>query len=396
MKIKTASRIGQIKEYYFSKKLKEISVLRERGIKIMNLGIGSPDLAPSMEVINRLKAESTKDSHHKYQSYIGAEVLREAFGIWYDKYFDVRLDPFDEILPLIGSKEGIMHISMTFLEQGDEVLLPNPGYPAYRATALLAGATTSEYLLSEDQGWLPDLEALEKKDLSKVKIMWVNYPHMPTGAPATKAFFAKLVDFAHRHQILVVNDNPYSFVLNKPLSILSVPGAKEVALELNSLSKSHNMAGWRIGMLAGNSEYLGEILKFKSNMDSGMFLPAQLAAVEALSLDAVWYRNINEIYAERKEKVLEIMDLLDCKYQHNSGGMFVWGRIPNQYKDGFELSDRILDEARVFITPGGIFGSQGDQYIRISLCAPIELFEQAKTQIKEVIAKIKVGAAATN
>ncbi len=391
MKIKPASRIGHVKEYYFSKKLKEIAAMRKSGIEILNLGIGSPDLSPADQVIKRLQHESLKDGHHKYQSYIGAEALRNAFSIWYQKYFDVTLNPANEVLPLIGSKEGIMHIAMTFLEAGDEVLLPNPGYPAYRATAHLAGASTREYLLSEANGWLPDLDALGREDLSKVKIMWVNYPHMPTGASATLAFFKDLIEFGKANEILIVNDNPYSFVLNQPLSILSVPGAKEVALELNSLSKSHNMAGWRIGMLGGDAGYISEILKFKSNMDSGMFLPAQLAAVEALSLEEDWYENINQVYAKRKLKVLEIMDLLECECQDDNGGMFVWGRIPKQYKDSYELSDLVLHEAQVFVTPGGIFGSQGDQYIRISLCAQVEHFEKAKQQIEKALNKIQVG-----
>lgn len=385
MKIKTASRIGEIKEYYFSKKLKEIAAIKAQGIDVLNLGIGSPDLSPAKEVINRLSLESQKDGHHKYQSYIGADMLRSAFSDWYQHYFKVRLDPQTEILPLIGSKEGIMHISMTFLEEGDEVLIPNPGYPAYRATALLAGAKPVEYLLYEENAWLPDLDELEKSDLSKVKIIWVNYPHMPTGAIANVGFYKSLFAFAERHNILIVNDNPYSFILNQPLSILAVEGAKEVAIELNSLSKSHNMAGWRIGMMAGKSEWLKEILKFKSNMDSGMFLPAQLAAVQALSLDKCWYADLNQIYMARKQKVLQIMDLLDCSYQKDVGGMFVWGKVSGRYKDAFELSDLVLEHANVFLTPGGIFGSQGKQYIRISLCAELELFGKAHDRINKVL-----------
>ncbi len=385
MKIDTADRIKQVKEYYFSKKLKEIAGMRKQGVNVLNLGIGSPDLSPAKEVINRLNIESGKDGHHKYQSYIGAVQLREAFAKWYETFFKVDLDSASEILPLIGSKEGIMHISMTFLQNGDEVLIPNPGYPAYRATALLAGAQPVDYLLTAENGWLPDLEALEKSDLSKVKIMWLNYPHMPTGASANKVFFEQLIVFAKRNNILLVNDNPYSFVLNEPLSILSVEGAKEVAIELNSLSKSHNMAGWRIGMLGAKKEWLNEIVKFKSNMDSGMFLPAQLAAVQALQLDQIWYEDLNKIYKERKEKVLEIMDLLDCEYQKEAGGLFVWGRVPSRFKNAYELSDLILNDAHVFLTPGGIFGTQGDHYIRISLCAPIELFDQAINRIKKTL-----------
>jgi len=390
MKIKTSSRIQQVKEYYFSKKLKEIAAMRERGLNIINLGIGSPDRSPDKAVIKKLKIESNKEGQHKYQSYVGAPPLRAAFASWYQKYFKVELNAEKEILPLIGSKEGIMHISMTFLEAGDEVLIPNPGYPAYRATALLAGATPREYLLSEKHDWLPDLEKLEREDLSKVKIMWINYPHMPTGAAASLAFFKEIIAFGKRHNILIVNDNPYSFVLNKPLSILSVPGAKDIAIELNSLSKSHNMAGWRIGMMATNSEFLTEILKFKSNMDSGMFLPLQLAAVEALSLDGNWYESLNELYARRKKKVLEIMDLLECTYDPNGGGMFVWGRVPDHYRDAYEMSDIVLEQANVFLTPGGIFGSQGIPYIRISLCANEEMLDLAKQRISKILKAVAV------
>ena len=387
MKIETADRIKQIKEYYFSKKLKEIAAMRAQGKDILNLGIGSPDLSPAKEVINRLILESQKDGHHKYQSYVGAPQLRTAFSAWYKKHFAVDLDAAKEILPLIGSKEGIMHISMTFLQEGDEVLIPNPGYPAYRATALLAGAKPVEYLLSEENNWLPNLEVLEKQDLSRVKIMWTNYPHMPTGAPATFDFYKKVIAFGKKNNILIVNDNPYSFVLNSPRSILSIEGAKEVAIELNSLSKSHNMAGWRIGMMAGNADLLKEILKFKSNMDSGMFLPAQLAAVQALSLDENWYADINKIYKRSRKKVVDIMNLLECTCQEDAGGMFVWGRVPETYKDAYELSDRMLNDANVFLTPGGIFGSQGDPYIRISLCAEVEVFENALVRIKKVLIK---------
>lgn len=385
MKIETADRIKQVKEYYFSKKLKEIAAMRAKGLDIINLGIGSPDRSPSDQVIKRLQIESEKNGHHKYQSYVGAPALREAFAAWYQTFFQVNLNPQDEILPLIGSKEGIMHVSMTFLQAGDEVLIPNPGYPAYQATALLTGATPRPYLLSASNQWLPDLEALEKEDLSRVKLMWINYPHMPTGAKGNIDFYKKIIDFAHRHNILVVNDNPYSFVLNEPLSILSVDGAKEVAMELNSLSKSHNMAGWRVGMLAGKSTFLKEVLKFKSNMDSGMFLPAQLAATQALALDASWYADLNKVYQIRKQRVLEIMDLLDCQYDKDSGGMFVWGAIPTKYTDAYELSDFILNKAQVFLTPGGIFGTQGEQYIRISLCAKEEVFNEAIDRISNVL-----------
>lgn len=383
MTIKTANRINRIQEYFFSKKLKEIAAMRANGKDVINLGIGSPDLAPADEVISVLNKESKKAQNHCYQSYIGATELRNAFSKWYKSHFEVTLDPDSEILPLIGSKEGIMHISMTYLEEGDHVLIPNPGYPAYKAAASLSGATAIEYQLSADKNWMPDLEALSLLDLSKVKIMWLNYPHMPTGAQASRNDFEKLVAFAVKHQILLVNDNPYSFILNdNPLSLLSVDGAHEVALELNSLSKSHNMAGWRIGMIAGGDQYLSEILKFKSNMDSGMFLPVQLAAVKALNLSQDWYDNLNQIYRERQLKVFQIMDLLGCNYDRQQGGMFVWAKVPESAKSGFDLSTELLSEAHVFVTPGGIFGSNGNDYIRISLCNKIPVFEQVINRIR--------------
>ncbi len=385
MIIQTASRLGDVKEYYFSKKLREIAELQAAGKRIINLGIGSPDLSPADEVINALKIESTKDGHHQYQSYSGIIELRQAYADFYKKWYDVELNPTNEVLPLIGSKEGIMHISMTFLEKGDEVLIPNPGYPTYRSVANLTGATIREYDLVEGNNWLPDLGQLAKQDLSKVKIMWVNYPHMPTGGQADVTFFECLIAFAKKHEILVVNDNPYSFILNdNPMSILSIEGAKEVALELNSLSKSHNMAGWRMGVLTGNSEYIQTILRFKSNMDSGMFKPMQLAAVEALKLDKKWFEKLNSTYKKRQQKVHQLFETLGCTYDTNAGGMFVWAKIPNHFKDGFEMTDYILEQTGVFITPGGIFGSNGDQYIRASLCSPIEILEEAIAKIEQI------------
>ena len=384
--IETASRLGEVKEYYFSTKLKEIAQMNESGEPIINLGIGNPDMLPPKEVINTLMAQSQQRNVHGYQSYVGIPELRRAFAKWYQEHFEVSLDPTTEILPLIGSKEGIMHISMTYLEPGDEVLIPNPGYPAYRAVANLTGASVREYFLSEDKEWLPDLEALGKQDLSKVKIMWVNYPNMPTGAQATKEFFVELVAFAKKHQLLVCNDNPYSFILNDtPFSILSTPGAMEVALELNSLSKAHNMAGWRVGMLGGGSHYIQNILRFKSNMDSGMFRPLQMAAVEALQIDKSWYAGMNAIYKMRQQKVFALLDLLGCQYDANQTGMFVWAKIPSTYKNGFELSDEILYNARVFITPGGIFGSQGEGYIRASLCNEVDVFEAAIKRVAKIL-----------
>lgn len=385
MNISTADRIKQIKEYYFSVKLKEIAQLRVSGKDIINLGIGSPDLPPSPETIKALHEESRNPFQHGYQSYVGIPELRNAFANWYQKYFGVSLNPNEEILPLIGSKEGIMHISMTYLQAGDEVLVPNPGYPTYRSATLLTGASVRDYDLSALNNWYPDFEALADSDLSKVKIMWVNYPHMPTGTRASHKVFEQLIRFANDHQILIVNDNPYGFILNdEQLSILKIDGAKEVALELNSLSKSHNMAGWRIGMMAGHPKYLKEIIKFKSNMDSGMFRPMQLAAVQALANPDSWYSNVNTVYRERREKAFELLDMIGCKYDSNQVGMFVWAQIPEQYNNAYELSDKVLYDADVFLTPGTIFGSQGAQYIRISLCGKIEVFDKAIKRISAI------------
>jgi len=381
--IQPASRLNSVEEYYFSTKLKQIAQMRQEGIPVINLGIGSPDLAPSADTIAALTKSASNPNNHAYQGYQGIPALREAFAQFYQKQYQVELNPINEILPLIGSKEGIMHLAMAYLEPGDETLIPNPGYPTYAAACKLAGAKVREYTLSEANNWLPDLEQLEKEDLSKVKIMWINYPHMPTGAKATKELFLKLKDFANRHQILLVNDNPYSFILNEqPLSILSIPGMKEVAVELNSLSKSHNMAGWRIGAILGKTEFLAPALKFKSNMDSGMFLPLQEAAVEALKADQTWFDQQNVIYKSRQQKVFELLDLLNCRYDPKQTGMFVWAKIPTEYKDGYALSDKILEDNAVFITPGGIFGSQGNGYIRISLCAKEEVFQTAIDRIK--------------
>ncbi len=382
--IETAGRLGAVKEYYFSVKLKEIARMRAEGKPVLNLGIGSPDLPPADGVLEELSREAIHPDNHAYQPYSGIPELRRAFAGWYRQYFQVELDPEGEVLPLIGSKEGIMHIAMTYLETGDEVLVPNPGYPAYRAVSDLTGATVREYQLAEHQNWLPDLDALAETDLSRVKIMWVNYPNMPTGASATRAFFEELVRFAQKHRILIVNDNPYAFILNDhPLSILSVPGAKDVALELNSLSKAHNMAGWRVGVLSGKSSFLQDILRFKSNMDSGMFKPVQLAAARALGAPADWYRRLNGVYRSRREGVFDLLDLLGCNYDTEQVGMFVWARIPDRYEDGFQLSDEVLYKAHVFITPGGIFGSQGKRYIRVSLCSPGDLYRESIRRINE-------------
>ncbi len=380
--IATASRLGSVEEYYFSTKLKEIASLRAAGIPVINLGIGSPDLAPSSETIQALTQSAANPANHAYQSYQGIPALRQAFANFYAKHYAVSVDWNQEVLPLIGSKEGIMHIAMAYLEPGDETLIPNPGYPTYQAACALAGATVRNYELSEEGNWLPDLEALGQQDLSRVKIMWVNYPHMPTGAKADAAFFTRLRDFAIEHTILLVNDNPYSFILNEnPISMLSIPGMKDVAIELNSLSKSHNMSGWRIGAAIGKAEFLQAVMKFKSNMDSGMFLPLQEAAAKALEADVTWFENQNKLYKERQKLVFQLLDLLDCRYDPAQTGMFVWAKVPDEFLSGYALSDKILAENAVFITPGGIFGSQGNGYVRISLCAKEQVFEEAIQRI---------------
>jgi len=382
--LRTSSRLDGIGEYYFSKKLREIDELNRQGRQVINLGIGSPDLPPHPDVVAVLSEESRKPNVHAYQSYKGSPVLRKAFADWYRDWYGVGLDPDTEILPLIGSKEGIMHICMTYLQEGDEALVPNPGYPTYQSAVKLAGARVRSYRLREEQGWFPDLEALAMEDLSRVKLMWVNYPHMPTGTQPTAALFETLVAFGKRHGILICHDNPYSFILNDtPKSILAVPGAKEVVLELNSLSKAQNMAGWRIGVLAGAGDRISEVLTFKSNMDSGMFLPVQLAAAKALGLGRDWYDSLNEVYRKRREKTCELLDMLDCTYDTAQTGMFLWARVPAAYRDGYELSDRVLQDAAVFITPGGIFGSEGDGYVRVSLCSTVEKMEESMIRIKE-------------
>lgn len=382
--METAKRLDGIGEYYFSQKLREIDELNKQGKQIINLGIGSPDLPPHPDVIRTLQEEAAKTNTHAYQSYKGSPVLRKAFADWYRNWYGVELNPDTEILPLIGSKEGIMHICMTYLDKKDEVLVPNPGYPTYRSAVKLAGGKCVEYELKEKNHYAPDFKKLEKKDLGKVKLMFVNYPQMPTGQLPTKELFEELVAFGKKHDILIIHDNPYSFILNeKPESLLSVDGAKEVVIELNSLSKSHNMAGWRVGVLCGAKERIEEVLRFKSNMDSGMFLPLQLAAAKALTLGKEWQDEVNAIYRERREKVFELLETLHCRVSREQAGMFVWARIPDQYKSGFELSDEVLYGSNVFITPGGIFGTAGDKYIRVSLCAPVTKFEESLQRIRE-------------
>ena len=385
MHVPTASRLAQTQEYYFSKKLREIDELNQAGKRIINLGIGSPDLPPPPAVTAALSADAELPTAHGYQSYKGVPALREAMSAWYERAYGVTLDPNTEILPLLGSKEGIMHVSMTFLEAGDEVLLPNPGYPTYRAAAQLTGATLRDYDLTAATGWLPDLDALAASDLSRVKLMWVNYPHMPTGTRANPAFLTRLVDFARAHDILLVHDNPYSFILNdQPASLLAVPGARDVVLELNSLSKSHNMAGWRVGLLAGRADLLQDVLRFKSNMDSGMFRPVQRAAVAALALGAEWFAELNARYAARRERVYQILDALNCAYDRAQVGLFVWAAVPPAYPDGYALSDAVLYQTGVFITPGGIFGSNGNGYVRLSLCQPVDVLDEALERVRKV------------
>jgi len=382
MNITTSKRLEGIGEYYFSQKLREIDELNKQGRNIINLGIGSPDLPPHPDVVKVLQEEAAKPNTHAYQNYKGSPILRKAIADWYAKWYSVELNADTEILPLIGSKEGIMHICMTYLNEGDEALIPNPGYPTYSSAVKLAGGKAIAYEMKEENNWAPDFDALEKTDLSKVKLLWVNYPHMPTGQLPTRKLFEKIVVFGKKHNILVCHDNPYSFILNKtPMSLLSVEGAKEVVIELNSLSKSQNMAGWRVGMLSGAKERIDEILRFKSNMDSGMFLPVQLAAAKALSLGKEWYDEINAIYAKRREKVFELLTLLNCEFSKTQVGLFVWAKIPARYKNGYALSDDVLYNSNVFITPGGIFGSAGDGYVRVSLCGSMERFEDAKRRI---------------
>ena len=386
MKMKTSKRLKGIGEYYFSRKLGEIDELNKAGKNIINLGIGSPDLPPHPEVIKTLQNESVKPNVHGYQSYKGSPVLRNAISEWYKRWYNVELDPFSEILPLIGSKEGIMHICMTYLDKGDEVLVPDPGYPTYNSAVLLAGGKTRSYMLIQKHNYEPDLAMLQKKGLKKVKMMFVNYPQMPTGHLPSIGLFEKLVKFAKRNKILLIHDNPYSFILNEePLSLLSIEGAKDYVIELNSLSKSHSMAGWRVGMLCGSKERIAEVLRFKSNMDSGMFLPVQLAAAKALTLGKDWQEEVNTVYRGRREKVFQLLDKLETGYSKAQAGLFVWARVPGKYKDGYMLSDELLYNAGVFVTPGGIFGKAGKKYIRVSLCATIEKLEEAIARINDTL-----------
>lgn len=386
MIIKAAKRTESVREYYFSMKLKEIARINAERLAIgdepvINLGVGSPDGMPPTEATDALCESARQPGNHAYQSYIGLPELRSAFAGWYARWYGVELDPATEIQPLVGSKEAILLISLAFLDKGDKVLVPDPGYPTYSSASKLVEADIVTYDLCEENGWWPDFDALEKMDLEGVKIMWTNYPNMPTGAPASEELYSRLVDFGRRHGILICNDNPYSFILNdKSLSILSVPGAKDCCLELNSLSKAHNMAGWRIGMVAAEPDVIREILKVKSQMDSGMFKPLQLAAVQALAQGPEWFAALNEEYRRRRVLAGEIFDMLGVEYDHDSTGMFLWGRTGSV--SGQQLSDRILYEAGVFITPGFIFGKNGERYIRISLCAKPQVLKRAAEKIR--------------
>lgn len=380
-----ADRLADVKEYYFSTKLREVAAMNTRGMDVISLAIGSPDLPPSDETIRTLCEHAWQPSEHGYQPGKGIVELRKGFADWYRKWYGVELNPEMEIQPLIGSKEGILHVTLALVNPGEQVLVPNPGYPTYTSLSKILGAEVVYYNLKEEDGWMPDFEQLEQMDLSQVKLMWVNYPHMPTGANATPELFSKLVDFARRKEIIIVNDNPYSFILNDhPLSILSVPGAKDCCIEFNSMSKSHNMPGWRVGMLATNATFVEWILKVKSNIDSGMFRPVQLAAAKALEAEAEWYESNNINYRNRRHLAGEIMNALGCTYNKEQVGMFLWGKIPSAYNNVEELTEKVLHEARVFITPGFIFGSNGERYIRISLCCNETRLKEALTRIQSI------------
>ena len=383
--IAPARRLDSVKEYYFSKKLKEIAQLNANGADIISLGIGGPDRPPHRDVIDTLCSEAAVPSNHSYQPYVGIPQLRQAFAAWYLRFYGVSLDANTEIQPLIGSKEGILHTTLAFVNPGDGVLVPNPGYPTYSSVSRLAEAEIFTYDLLESNNWQPDFDQLEAMPLDKIKLMWVNYPNMPTGAQASMELFQRLVDFGKRHGIVIVNDNPYSFILHeKPLSILSVPGAKDIAIEMNSMSKSHNMAGWRIGMLASNPQFIQWILKVKSNIDSGQFKPMMLAAVKALEAPDSWYEDVNATYSRRRKIAEKIMATLGCSFDPRQGGLFLWGKIADDMESAEAVSDMLLYDARVFITPGFIFGSNGNRYIRISLCATEEKMNEALERIIEM------------
>ena len=393
--IRPADRLGGVKEYYFSRKLKEIAEMNANGADVISLGIGSPDMPPSEQTLDTLCQECRKPDAHGYQPYVGIPELRQGMAYFYKRWYDVELDPKTEIQPLIGSKEGILHVTLAFVNPGDKVLVPNPGYPTYTSLSRLLGAEIVNYDLDEANGWQPDFEALENMDLKGVKLMWTNYPNMPTGAVADIELYIRIVEFARRHGILVVNDNPYSLVLNEnPVSILQVPGAKECCLEFNSMSKSQNMPGWRVGWVSGKAQFIQWILKVKSNVDSGMFRPLQQAAAQAFHNSDEWHSEYNvRLYRKRRVVAEEIMHTLGCTFDKSQVGMFLWGQIPDTYEDAEQLTERILHEARVFVTPGFIFGSRGRRYIRISLCAKEGKLKEALDRIKcmEGIATTETG-----
>ena len=381
--IKQSERLNSVEEYYFSKKLREVSNMIQSGESVINMAIGSPDLFPSIKVVDEIKNSLSDSFAHKYQSYQGLPELRDAIAKFYNKFFGVELNPLNEVLPLMGSKEGIMHISLAFLNPGDEVLIPNPGYPTYLSVTKLVQANPVFYNLSEENGWFPNLSELENKDLSKVKLMWINYPHMPTGASANFDQFEKLLEFAKTNNILLINDNPYSFILNDDyLSLLKVKGYKDFVLELNSLSKSFNMSGWRVGMLVGSSDNITKVLKVKSNMDSGMFYGIQKGAIAALNLDKSWFEDLNKVYLKRRKLIWNIADKLNCSYDKNSKGLFVWAKLPNHIKSSEQYIDTLLKEKKIFIAPGTIFGSNGEGYIRFSLCIDEVKIDEALKRIE--------------
>ncbi|MFI3281251.1 MAG: aminotransferase class I/II-fold pyridoxal phosphate-dependent enzyme [Rikenellaceae bacterium] len=388
--IERSSRLDGIGEYYFSKKLREIADLEAAtGRQIIKLAMGSPDLPPAQAVIDRLSAEAQRPDVHKYMSYKGEPILRKAFADWYKKWYDVEFDFATEVLPLLGSKEGIMHIAMTFLSAGDKVLVPDPGYPTYSAAVRLAGGEMVTYALNKGNGFTPDFEAIEAAGLEGVKMMLINYPNMPTGQTPTVELFEQIIEFGRKHNILIVHDNPYSFIRNeKPMSIMAVEGAREVALEMNSLSKGHSMAGWRVGVIVGKQDWIDSILTFKSNMDSGMFYPVQAAAETALALGDEWFTELNDIYRARERQGFAILDTLGCKYREGQAGLFIWAELPEDYEgDSFQFSDEVMEKTDVFLTPGGIFGKEGIRYIRITLCCPEQLLEKAAKAIAAAYAK---------
>ena len=384
-RIKPADRLASVSEYYFSKKLKEVAQMNAEGKDVISLGIGSPDMPPSESTIQTLCDATRNPDGHGYQPYVGIPELRRSFAGWYKKWYGVELDPNTEIQPLIGSKEGILHVTLAFVNPGEQVLVPNPGYPTYSSVSKLVEANLISYELKEELGWQPDFDELEKMDLSNVKLMWTNYPNMPTGANASMELYEKLVAFGKKHGIIICNDNPYSFILNEyPSSILSVPGAKDICIEMNSMSKAHNMPGWRMAMLASNAQFVQWVLRVKSNIDSGQFKPMQYAAVEALSAPKEWYDNMNQVYRSRRNLAGQIMRTLGCEYDEKQVGMFLWGKIPAGAKGSEAIADRVLYEANVFLTPGFIFGSQGERYIRISLCCKNETLEEALKRVKKI------------